>query len=179
MSTKLYKKEFGKIIYWEAWKDGGSTVVQWGTLGEESDLKNIKNTFFNKTSKLVKEEEASMRQQGFEEIDFDDFKQVIIQYKISDAGFGTESDLNKRHEIEDLLDKLFMRTGIGECDGGEIGSGIMNIFCYVVDIDIACRAIVRELTEKGLISGALIFENNEGKTRLLWPLDYKGAIEYT
>lgn len=176
--TILHKKEFGKIIYWEAWMDEGSTAVHWGTLGEEGDSKRIKNTFFNKTSKLVKEEDAYMRQLGFEEIDFEDYKLVIVQYKISEDGFGTESDLNKRHEIEDELDELLMKTGNGECDGGESGSGIMNIFCYVVDSDIASRVIINALTEKGWISGALIFETSEGKKRLLWPLDYKGEIDY-
>lgn len=176
MPTKLYKQENGKIFYWETWDDGGTSTIHWGKLGEEGERKNIKNTFFKKTSKLVNEEEAFMRQKGYEEIEEDDLKLVIIQFKVD--GFGTENDLNKRHDIEDLMDELLGRTGLGDCDGGEIGSGIMNIFCYVIDTDIACRVIVNTLTEKELISGALIFETNKGEIRLLWPLDYEGKIEY-
>ena len=38
-------------------------------------------------------------------------------------------------------------TGLGDCDGGSIGSGTMEVCCYVADFDIAKRAIEADLRD--------------------------------
>ena len=128
------------------------------------------------SSKLENKEEVFVSQEESEESTDDDLKSVVIQYKVDD--FGNENDLDKKDDIQDLLDECLIAAGIGNCDGSDIGSGTMNIFCYVVDADIASGIIVNALTEKGLIAGALIFEANEEENRLLWPVDYVGKIDY-
>jgi len=38
-------------------------------------------------------------------------------------GFGTVSDLDKRHKLEGVLNELLGWTGLGHVDGSSIGSG--------------------------------------------------------
>ncbi|MGH8498656.1 MAG: hypothetical protein ACRERV_07615, partial [Methylococcales bacterium] len=57
----------------------------------------------------------------------------------------SKADLKKRHSLEDRLNDLLGWTGLGNFDGGSIGSGSMEVCCYVVDFDIAKAAIESEL----------------------------------
>jgi hypothetical protein len=53
-------------------------------------------------------------------------------------------------------------SGLGHCDGGDMGSGQMNVFCYVVDAAIAERVIVNDLKEHALLDGAVIAQRLKG-----------------
>jgi hypothetical protein len=46
---------------------------------------------------------------------------------------GSTADLDKRVAVEELMNEGLGWTGLGHCDGGDIGSGTMKIFCYVAD----------------------------------------------
>jgi hypothetical protein len=64
---------------------------------------------------------------------------LVIEYKIprnKDSAY-----LEKRHALEDWLDGLLRKNKLGECDGGAIGSGTMEVFCDVKDYAKA-RALV-------------------------------------
>jgi len=58
---------------------------------------------------------------------------------------GTKEDVAKRHALEDRLNEALGWTGLGECDGGSIGSGTMEACCFVVDSEIAKRVIENDL----------------------------------
>lgn len=58
---------------------------------------------------------------------------------------GDVEDLDKRHRLEDKMNETLGWTGLGMCDGGSIGSGTMEVCCYVVDFDIAKRVIEEDL----------------------------------
>ncbi len=62
---------------------------------------------------------------------------------------GTTEDLNKRHKLEERMNERLGWTGLGECDGGSIGSGTMEVCNYVIDFDIAKKVIEDDL--KGTI----------------------------
>jgi len=74
---------------------------------------------------------------------------LLVEYAIE--GFGTPQDLAKRHALEDRMGETLGWTGLGACDGGSIGSGTMEVCCYVADFDIAKRVIEADLkgTEYG------------------------------
>jgi hypothetical protein len=61
-------------------------------------------------------------------------------------------------------------TGNGLCDGGDIGSGTINIFCYVVNKDIAAKTVLEELNEEKLLDGLKIaFLNQNEEFELIYP----------
>jgi hypothetical protein len=101
---------------------------------------------------------------------------VIVQYRID--GFGSEDDLDRRHAVEDLLNSRLGWTGLGHCDGGDIGSGTMNIVCLVVDPDLAAPVIVRELEQKGHREGVTLAVERDGEFEVRWPPDYQGPFSY-
>lgn len=47
-------------------------------------------------------------------------------------------------------------TGSGSCEGGDIGSGTVNIFNYVLDIDKATKTIIEELKNNNFLEGVKI-----------------------
>lgn len=51
---------------------------------------------------------------------------LIVQFRTD--GWGSEDDLTKRYHLEDLLDARLQADNNGICDGGDIGSGTINIF---------------------------------------------------
>jgi len=53
--------------------------------------------------------------------------QMIIQLPMGIS----EDDLGVRHRLEDAVNQVLSKHGIGEVDGGDIGSGTMNVFALV------------------------------------------------
>lgn len=98
--------------------------------------------------------------------------QIVIQYRI--AGHGNRNDQDKRAAVENLLDDCLSKDGLGSCDGGDIGSGTMNIFCFVSDTEKARDLIIRTLRIGGLLEGAVIQETVNGEEKVVWPPDYAG-----
>ena len=130
---KLYKNIDGQLHYWETWeKDKNSSVTHWGVVGERGNDK-IVNT------KILKKEIENYKLQGYLEFDELEISTLIVEYIVD--GMGTVQDVDKRHAIEDRMNETLGWTGLGHCDGGSIGSGTMEVCCFVVDFDIAKRVI--------------------------------------
>jgi hypothetical protein len=85
---------------------------------------------------------------------------------------GTARDLDHRIEIEHILNESLGWTGLGHCEGGDIGSGNMNIFCVVVDPEVAVLHIVKELRTKGRLEGALVIITSHSEDKVVWPEDH-------
>ena len=92
---------------------------------------------------LIPKEVNKKANEGYHEIDDENQIYLEIQYLV--RGFGTEQDINKRHRLEDRMNETLGWTGLGHCDGGSIGSGMMEVGCIVVDFDIAERIIKQDL----------------------------------
>lgn len=75
-------------------------------------------------------------------------------------GFGDMDDLDWRHNLENAIDELLARTNNGECDGGETGSGSMNIGVFVYDFDTALEQIIPLLKQFGTPPGTTIIRSN-------------------
>ena len=139
---KLYNLSESK--YWETWDNGdGSHIVHWGTLGDEGESKTVRRSLFRKPKTAVQKEAEAMRQQGFVPIDIEDHAVLLIEYTVDD--FGAKEDLEKRYALQDRMDQTLGWTGLGNCDGGSIGSGTMEVCCYVVDFDVAKAVIEKDL----------------------------------
>lgn len=177
MITKLYKNINDSIHYHEAWDNGNKVIVHWGKLGTigEDEIIAIKH---NETAQGVIERELSEAiSNGFQEIDIDDHKTLVIQYKTET--WGNEKDLEKRYAVEDIANECLGWTGNGICDGGQIGSGSIEIFSYVIDPQIACISLIAELEKKGFLDGAIIaFENEDEDYIVLHPEDFHNPFSF-
>jgi hypothetical protein len=105
-------------------------------------------------------------------------QQFVVQYRV--AGFGGKDDLSKRHQIEDLLGQELESADIGFCDGGDIGSGNMNIFLYTHDRRSAEELVIRTLRSHRMLEGAVIAicpnPENDEPYEVVWPEDFDGPF---
>ncbi|HEO65313.1 MAG TPA: hypothetical protein ENI73_05500 [Spirochaetes bacterium] len=143
--VKLYKNIDEVLHYHEAWTYENIITEHWGEVGSKGS-----NREYPVDPKLTEDDNLRhilkpVYEQDYKEIDIDDHVLLILEYKIDD--FGSPDDLSKRNSLEDKLNNLLGWTGLGECDGGSIGSGTMEVACFVVDYSIAETMIVDALRE--------------------------------
>src|SRR5262249_46667979 len=140
---KLYKRIKRVLHYHEAWAHGAKITEHWGIVGERGQTaahKRNKKLSEGKNLELVL---AKPLADGFEPIEVDDHAILLIEYPVE--GMGTTKDLDKRHALEDRMNETLGWTGLGNCDGGSMGSGTMEVCCFVVDFKIAKRVIGEHL----------------------------------
>jgi hypothetical protein len=103
---------------------------------------------------------------------------LVIQYPMSDS-FDAEEDAEFRGELETLVRDAL--GAIGTCDGGDVGSGTVNVFCTVAEADAtrACKAIVAALDGAGIEGAIIAFidDNDEdSEPNVLHPDDFAGTF---
>ncbi|RCH55877.1 hypothetical protein DJ568_03755 [Mucilaginibacter hurinus] len=141
---KLYKKENGITYYWETWdKDDKTGIIHCGEIGQTGESKEIRSGLFSSFRKVIQKEIDQKIKEGFIEIDIEEHFTLLIEYLVDDE--GAADDVDKRHRLQDRVDSLLGWTGLGHCDGGSIGSGTMEVCCYVVDFDVAKQTIEKDL----------------------------------
>lgn len=83
---------------------------------------------------------------------------LLIEYEVD--GFGTSSDLDKRYALQGLMDETLGWTGLGHCDGGSIGSGTMEVCCFVVDFELSKKVIEKDLAGTEFENYTRIYDEN-------------------
>jgi predicted DNA-binding WGR domain protein len=157
---KLYKRTPQSSDYWETWSDGkGTHTVHWGALGTQGQTKQVKSSLFRRAETSIQKEIDRLIAQGFSQLDDEEHATLLIEYNVD--GMGSPADLDKRHRLEELMNDTLGQTGLGWCDGGSIGSGSMEVFCYVVDFDLAKRVIERALVGTEFSDYARILDETE------------------
>jgi hypothetical protein len=104
-------------------------------------------------------------------------KTLIVQYRTE--GWGSSQDLEMRWTVESLLDECLKSMSNGYCDGGDIGSGTINIFLSVLDPHRATEAVIEALRKAQLLEGATIALEDEEKFEVLWPEGFEGGFSYS
>jgi hypothetical protein len=104
----------------------------------------------------------------------DELYPVVIQYRIE--GHGTTQDHDRRVKIETLLEEFLSEADLGYLDGGDIGSGTANIFCFLKPGKKGTEAVIQTLRKNGYLDGAVIQETVRGEEKVVWPLDYAGEF---
>jgi hypothetical protein len=171
---KLYRTNGGVTEYWEAWITAIDVTVHWGKLGEEGEMRELPHEAGLHPSETVKREAKPIRAAGFKPRKAEELHSVVIQYKVE--GHGTVNDHDRRVRVEERMNECLGWTGLGHSDGGDMGSGTMNVFCYVVDPAIAEKVIVSDLDKHGLLDGAVIAERVGETVKVLWPRDFAGTF---
>jgi hypothetical protein len=95
---------------------------------------------------------------GFCPTDHRDHFTLMIELSVD--GMGTGADADKRHRLEKRMNEILGWTGLGGCDGGSIGSGTMEVCCFVVDLDIARRLIEQDIGCSEFFDFTRIYDGN-------------------
>ncbi len=140
---KLYKRVDGVLYYHEAWLNGKTVYEHWGIAGERGDTKEHPLPKDKDDEDAILDVLTSAAKAGYQPIDMEDHATLLIEYAVD--GMGTGEDVDKRHALEDRMSEMLGWTGLGVCDGGSIGSGTIEVCCYVADFDLAKRVIVDDL----------------------------------
>ena len=156
MIVKLYKKIDGQLHFWECWdnQDGKSATIHAGKVGERGEDKVIKSDIFSNYQKKVQKEIDKL--EGYSEVE--DEYTLLIEYKVE--GMGEGKDVDKRHALEKRMQETLGWTGLGNCDGGSIGSGTMEVCCFVVDFDVAKKVIEADLKGTEFSDFTRIYDEN-------------------
>jgi hypothetical protein len=104
-----------------------------------------------------------------------EMNRIVVQYKIKGHGNGRDHD--KRVAVENLLGEFLEEADLGYCDGGDIGSGTMNVFCFVKPERGVVKKIIEVLRKNSLLDGATIAETVADEERVIWPSDFKGEFK--
>jgi len=152
----LYKEIDAILHYREAWIDGDVLIEHWGIVGDKGELRESQVPSGKPNEHIVCAALHDAVQSGFRSIDDDEYAVLVIEYAVQ--GFGKDEDLRKRYALQEFMDEFLGWTALGYCDGGSIGSGTMEVTCYVVDFEIAKEAATDILRESQYADYARIFE---------------------
>jgi predicted DNA-binding WGR domain protein len=173
---KLYKREGDTLRYWEAWVDEDGLTVHWGTVGEIGEHQKTPLPPDEDPDMAIAQAAEPRVDEGYDEPEPDTLAPLVIQYPLQ--GKGSAHDFEKRKAVEELVTEHLGWTGNGEVEGGETKPGRMNIFCGVMDPEVAARTLVEALEAEELLEGAVIALVPEGAApHVLWPQGGSGTFQ--
>lgn len=140
---KLYRRVDGRLEYHEAWHVDGGVIEHWGTCGDRGETRRHSALDTKEQGRVLGWLRSVAHASGFRPIAPSRMVTLVVECPI--ASFGLESDLGRRHALEDFLSEQTGWMGLGHCDGGSGGSGSMEAFAIVVDGKIAMRALTAAL----------------------------------
>ncbi len=169
MLIKLHKQDEIGHDYWEGWVAGNDAIFHWGTVGDKGERHVLSAESEAEAEELLQTEAAAKETSGFSVIERDAMSGIVLSYRL--VSWGNEEDLETRYYLEDLCDQALGWTGNGNCDGGEIGSGIMNIWCLVLNVPAAIKILAAELETHAVTKGAVIASYDEASSNhlIVWP----------
>ena len=156
---KLYKNIDGTLHYREAWVAGTSLTEHWGMIGQRGESRELALTLGQSEEDAVLSTLQPAIQNGYRPIEPEDHATLLVEYPVS--GMGNKDDLTKRHALEDRLNETLGWTGLGACDGGSIGSGTMEVCCFVVDFAVAKRVIEEDLAGTEFADFSRIYDEGD------------------
>jgi predicted DNA-binding WGR domain protein len=157
--VKLYKRVDGTLHYWESWSNGGNcATVHWGVVGHEGQSETMESDSCSDLEQKLQTEIDRLSLDDYASIPIEDHCVLLIEYGIN--GMGRLNDLRKRHALESRMQETLGWTGLGICDGGSIGSGTMEVCCFVVDFEIAKKVIREDLKGTEFGNYTRIYDQN-------------------
>jgi predicted DNA-binding WGR domain protein len=156
---KLYRRGPAGMEYHEAWVHERTVVEHWGVVGDKGQTQEHELARSRKAAAAVDNILQNARARGFKELPLQAHRTLLVEYRID--GFGTETDLDKRHRLEDRMNQTLGWTGLGHCDGGSTGSNTMEVCCYVVDFAVAKSVVEKDLAGTEFGDFTRIFDEGE------------------
>ncbi|WP_088292303.1 hypothetical protein [Bacillus mycoides] len=166
---KLIKQEKDKILYWEVWEEDEKTlIVHCGCVGDTGEMYEIELYPFQRVEKEMKELADEQLAGGYKELDEEELIEFVLQYEYTDDQL--EEALEKRQQVQEIMDEVLGWSGNGHCDGGDIGSGTINIFTFVIDVDKALETTLDELGNQQLLDGVkMAYVNDDDNYIQVYP----------
>jgi hypothetical protein len=146
---KLYKRNpDGTQAYHEAWVTEEGVLEHWGVLGEVGEHQQHSFATDSDAAGNVASVLGEARQNGFAELPDTALQTLVIEYEETP---DDPQQAERRQALAGDLDEFLGWTGLGCCEGSDDGAGTFEVFCRVVDFDIASAAIAAEFenTEYG------------------------------
>lgn len=156
---KLYKRIDGVLHYHEAWESDRKIIEHWGVVGERGQtIEHILPKGADPETAIAEVLEKAVAKDYVSAVEIGETT-LLIEYDIE--GFGDSEDLEKRQKLEDRMNETLGWTGLGNCDGGSIGSGTMEVCCFVVDFEVAKRVIEADLAGTEFADYSRIYDEND------------------
>jgi hypothetical protein len=157
---KLYKQVNNEIHYWETWDiNDREGAIHKGIVGQRGDYRKVKPGLFSSFRNAIQKDIDKYYKKGYREVDIDDHFTLLIEFTIE--GMGTLEDVDKRTRLQERMNETLGWTGLGHCDGGSIGSGTMEVCCFVINFNIAKMVIEQDLKGTEFSDYTKIFDENE------------------
>lgn len=157
---KLYRFSAEAKEFWETWEEEpGRHLVHWGELGTKGQTKVVASKIFRPAEGIIQKEVDTLVAAGFAPIPPEEHTILMIEYSID--GMGTQKDLEKRHRLEDRMNETLGWMGLGATDGGSSGSGTMEVCTFVVDFDVAKKAIEDDLADTEFADFSRIYREDD------------------
>jgi hypothetical protein len=131
-------------------------------LGHAWHTRRVEGSEVNLTEKSKRHYSEKIDQkvaEGFNPIDPADHYTLLIEYAVE--GMGNATDVEKRHRLQDRMSETLGWTGLGHCDGGSIGSGTMEVCCFVVDFETAKAVIETDIKGTEFENITRIYDENK------------------
>ncbi len=173
---KLYKQSGSKLLYWESWAVDHTVTTHIGVVGFSGKIKEYKLSEKKDPEEYIERLAKRPRRKGYAEIALEDHWTLTIQQKMTGDDI---SDLDHRNGLIDDLDNLLGWIGAGHVDGGDIGSGTINIYAFVLDPNRIGNDLISWLKQTGELSKSTVAFNDPDETvpaTVIWPPDFEGEF---
>lgn len=168
---KLYKTINGRVKYWEAWQRDRDVVVHTGWLGHGGKHETHAMELGEADHAAIARVVVPILAEGYEPIARDELHLLVVQKSL--RTWGSADDVELRTRIETIANDCLGWTGNGYADGGDLGSGTLNIFCFVVEPVLAVKTLTAQLRKAKLLGDVTIAYSSTstltGKVRVGYP----------
>ena len=142
---RLYDRDAnGQLHYHEAWTEETRIVEHWGAVGSVGETTYHPYKRNGDETAALERVLAHARELGFGEISDEEMYTFIITYSVAESSQVTEV---KQDQVSHLLDNSLGWTGLGHTSGYHIGDEVMEIYCVVVDFELARQVVIEDLRE--------------------------------
>lgn len=173
---KLYKQSGSELLYWEAWAVDHTVTTHTGKVGFRGKAKDYKLSVKKDPEEHIEHLAIKPHRKGFAEIAIEDHWTLTIQQKMT----GNDvSDLDHRNELIDGLNEMLGWIGAGHVDGGDIGSGTINIYAFVLAPNKTGNAVIAWLRQIGELTNSIVAIQESDETvpaTVIWPSNFTGEF---
>lgn len=157
---RAYKEVNDDLLYFHIWEtDETNAVFYQGVMGNGGEIEHVSAKTSDALTDIINKKVDELNDTGWSGIDDDEYDVLIIEYKIGEE--ASEEDLKKQQAVQDKMNEVLGWTGVGWCDGGSIGSGTMEICCFVFDYQLAYDIINEDLNETEFADFSRIYVESE------------------
>lgn len=139
---KTYRKVEAGLEYWEAWISDHGVTQHRGMCGHTGKSRLL--PVLISPLQALESDRADAFRQGFRPIPETRLHLLAVELKADDGGDWREL-LDRRVALEDWLNQELGWTGLGHCDGGEMGGGAATAYCLVVRVPLAVTVLKARL----------------------------------